>query len=192
MSTFYLIRHAHADWKPDENRPLSVRGKRDAIQVAELFSRYRIDIIYSSPYRRAIQTVGPLAARLNLPIQVVSELRERNLGYAEDCDFNNAVQATWRDPGFSHPGGESNKVAQQRGVSIVNKIQQQYPGTHIVLSTHGNLMALVMQYFDPEIDLAFWKSLTMPDVYRLDIQQEGFVQIERLWYERFERKAPSA
>jgi 2,3-bisphosphoglycerate-dependent phosphoglycerate mutase len=188
MSTFYLIRHAHADWKPDENRPLSIRGKQDAIQVAEVLSPYRIDIICSSPYRRAIQTVGPLAASLSLPIQVLPELRERNLGHPEDRNFNNAVQATWRDPSFSHPGGESNAAAQQRGVSIVNKLKQQYPGAHLVLSTHGNLMALVIQHFDPEIDFAFWKSLTMPDVYRLDIQQEGIVQIARLWHERFERK----
>ena len=35
MTVFYLIRHAHADWTPDEGRPLSERGQRDALRLAE-------------------------------------------------------------------------------------------------------------------------------------------------------------
>lgn len=192
MITFYLIRHAHADWTPDENRPLSVSGEREAVRVAEVLSQYPIDAVYSSPYRLAIQTVEPLAARMDMAVQITAELRERKLGHSISGDFYNAVQSTWRDPTFSYSGGESNAAAQQRGVSIVNNLQQQYPGTYIVLSTHGNLMALVMQHFDPAIDFAFWKSLTMPDVYRLDIQLGRGAKIKRLWHERFKYRAPNA
>ena len=183
VNYFYLIRHAHADWEPDENRPLSARGKRDAIRVAEVLSAYPVTKIYSSPYRRALQTVEPLAIRLDIPVQIVPELCERNLGRALLGDFDSAVQATWRDPNFSHPGGETNAAAQERGISVVNKLQVEYPGVEIVLSTHGNLMALVMQYFDPEIDFTFWRSLTMPDVYKLEILPDGMIKIIRLWKE---------
>jgi 2,3-bisphosphoglycerate-dependent phosphoglycerate mutase len=120
---------------------------------------------------------------MGIPVQILPELRERTLGRAVDGDFYSSVQATWRDPKFSHPGGESNAAAQERGVSVVNQLQEQYPGAHIVLSTHGNLMALVMQYFDPEIDFAFWRSLTMPDVYKLEILPDGMIKITRLWKE---------
>lgn len=184
MNIFYLIRHAHADWRPDENQPLSVRGKRDAVKVAEMLSHYPIDAICSSPYRRALQTVEPLAARLEIPVQITLGLRERKLGHAIVGDFFSAVEVTWVDPTFSHPGGESTAAAQERGVSVVSKLQQHYPGAHVVLSTHGNLMALVMQYFDPGIDFTFWRSLTMPDVYKLDFQQDGYVQMDRLWKEK--------
>jgi 2,3-bisphosphoglycerate-dependent phosphoglycerate mutase len=184
MNTFYLIRHAHADWEPDENRPLSARGKRDAIRVAEVLSAYPVTKVYSSPYRRALQTVEPLATHLDIPVQIVPELCERNLGRALLGDFNSAVQATWRDPNFSHPGGETNSAAQERGISVINKLQVEYPGADIVLSIHGNLMALVMQYFDPRIDFAFWRSLTMPDVYQLEILRDDKVEILRLWKER--------
>jgi 2,3-bisphosphoglycerate-dependent phosphoglycerate mutase len=184
LNTFYLIRHAHADWTPDENRPLSASGEREAVRVAEVLSQYPIDAIYSSPYRRAIQTVEPLAARLDIPVQITPELRERELGYSVTGDFYNAVQSTWCDPTFTYPGGESNAAAQQRGVSLINQLQQQYPGANIALSTHGNLMALLMKHFNPEIDFSFWQSLTMPDVYNLDIQQDGSAQMDRLWRDK--------
>jgi 2,3-bisphosphoglycerate-dependent phosphoglycerate mutase len=181
MNTFYLIRHAHADWEPDESRSLSVKGKRDAIQVAEILSEYPVTEIYSSPYRRALQTVEPLARLLEVKVQIVPELRERTLSGGVVGDFNSAVEAAWRDPTFSHPGGESNAAAQQRGISIVCKLQEMYPGADIILSTHGNLMALVMQYFVPDIDFAFWKALSMPDIYQIRIDPGGGTHIQRLW-----------
>jgi len=54
---------------------------------------------------------------------------------------------------------------------------------HIVLSTHGNLMALTLQGFDPSIDFAFWKSLTMPDIYTLSFSQVGEAVMSRLGQE---------
>jgi 2,3-bisphosphoglycerate-dependent phosphoglycerate mutase len=181
MSTFYLIRHAHADWTPDENRPLSARGCVDAERVADVLQQHPIGVICSSPSHRARQTAMPLAARLGLPIHIVPELRERQLGNAPVEDFVKAVEATWADPAFAYPGGESNSAAQRRGVAIVHRLLEQYPTAHIVLSTHGNLLALLLQHFDPSIGFPFWRSLSMPDVYRLDLSTAGEVVIRRLW-----------
>ena len=47
MNTFYLVRHAHADWTPDENRPLSVRGSEDAIRVADVLQQYPLQVVYT-------------------------------------------------------------------------------------------------------------------------------------------------
>ena len=44
-------------------------------------------------------------------------------------------------------------------------------------------MALILQGFDPSVDFAFWKSLTMPDIYTLDFSQIGEAVIGRLWQE---------
>ena len=67
MTVFYLIRHAHAVWTPDEQRPLSPQGREDARWVAELLRRYPITQVYAIPYRRAWETVAPLAEALGLP-----------------------------------------------------------------------------------------------------------------------------
>ena len=66
MSTLYLVRHAHAEWTPDENRPLSAQGSEDANRVANTLYVVPISAIYSSPARRARQTIAPLAGRLGL------------------------------------------------------------------------------------------------------------------------------
>ena len=181
MITFYLVRHAHALWTPDDNRSLSIQGTKDAHQVADVLQVYPIAKIYSSPYRRAIQTIEPLAARLNLPVQIEPDLRERRLGNSLTDDFYTAVEQTWRTPSFARPGGESNATAQQRGIAIIRRLQKQHIAEHIVLSTHGNLMALLLQDVDPFIDFTFWKSLTMPDIYALGIGQSGKISISRLW-----------
>jgi 2,3-bisphosphoglycerate-dependent phosphoglycerate mutase len=181
MTVFYLIRHAHADWTPDEQRPLSSLGKVDAQRVADLLCSSPITRIYSSPFRRARQTVSPLAARLGLPVHIEPDLRERKLGGEPGVsDFFAAVEQTWQDPSYSHPGGESNSAAQRRGVAVVERLRKQYSGEHLVLSTHGNLMALVLHHYEPRIDYDFWKALTMPDVY--EFRTESLEpSISRLW-----------
>ena len=181
MCTLYLVRHAHAEWTPDENRPLSIKGSEDAARVADILSKYPIRAIYSSPARRACQTISPLAERLGLPIQMEPDLEERRLGDGVFEDFFKAVEATWLSPSFAHPGGESNVVAQKRGIAVVYRLLEKHPGRQFVLSTHGNLIALVLQTFDPSVDFMVWKSLTMPDVYQLNISQSGNGLLQRLW-----------
>jgi len=183
VNTFYLVRHAHADWTPDENRALSARGREDADRVADMLQQYPIGAIYSSPFQRARQTIAPLATRLGLPVHIEPGLRERRLGNSLTGGFFKAVQATWQNPSFAHPGGEANGAAQQRGLAVIRRLQEQHVTEHIVLSTHGNLMALTLQSFDPAVDFAFWKSLTMPDIYTLSFNPAGEATIDRLWQE---------
>jgi broad specificity phosphatase PhoE len=181
MTTFYLIRHAHAEFSSDEQRPLSRQGQTDAERAAELLGEYPICQIYSSPFQRAIQTIRPLAKKLGLVIHVEPELRERCLGYApQDIDFTSIVQQTWQDPSFSFPGGESNLAAQRRGMRVFQQLYKRHAGEHLALSTHGNLLCLIIQSFENRINYDFWKALTMPDIYALSIAEEE-TTITRIW-----------
>jgi len=56
----------------------------------------------------------------------------------------------------------------------VKRLLKRHPTENIVLSTHGNLIALILQAFDSSIDFMFWKSLSMPDIYQLDISQSDW------------------
>jgi len=180
MSALYLVRHAHADWTPDEGRPLSARGCADAQRVADLLQPFPISAVYSSPFRRALDTVVPLAARLGLPIHEIDDLCERELGTAPTGSFVAAVKATWEDPTLAFPGGESNAAAQRRGVAVIQGLLDRHPGGQIVAGTHGNLLVLILQHFDPSIGFAFWQFLTMPDIYRLQVR-DGQATRHRLW-----------
>lgn len=181
MHNYYLLRHAHANWSPDEKRPLSKQGLLDAERVADVLIEFPIKKIYSSPYLRAQQTINPLSARLNITVQIEPDLRERCPSDVAIDDFLNAVELTWADPTFIHPGGESNSDVKRRGVAVLSRLQEEGSTKHIVLSTHGNMLAVLLQHFDPSIDYNFWKSMTFPDIYKLSITPPGKAVIDRLW-----------
>lgn len=180
VTVLLLVRHAHADWTPDEDRPLSAQGCADAECVADLLQPVPISAVYSSPFRRARDTVAPLAKRLGQPIHAINDLRERELGIAPAGSFMAAVKATWEDPTLAFLGGEPNAAAQRRGVAVIRGLLDRHPGQQIAVGTHGNLLALILQRFDPSVGFAFWQLLTMPDVHRLEVTDFGATH-HRLW-----------
>jgi 2,3-bisphosphoglycerate-dependent phosphoglycerate mutase len=174
----YLIRHADADWSLDETRALSKLGQSQAVEVADLLAAEEIFAIYSSPSLRAVQTVAPLASQTGLDIQQDPRLSERLLSPHRIENFEGAVHATWTDFGFAHPGGETNGAAQQRAVSFYEEVIDKPHGGPVVVSTHGNLLVLLLNYLDAAIGYEFWQGLRIPDVYRVEIGKTP--HIERL------------
>jgi len=166
----FLVRHAHADWTSDEMRPLSTTGQRDAYFLAETLVKHPVHRIVSSPYLRAIQTVQPLADRLGLEIHIDDRFRERALGQFSGVSFAEAVWLTWQDFDFHYPGGESNAAAQDRGVQAMQDLRLQ-GAEQIVVGTHGNLLALIMNYYDPAVDYEYWAKLSMPDFKVLELKR---------------------
>ena len=181
MNTFYLVRHAEVVWEPDENRPLSERGFRDARRVADVLQEFPITVIYSSPYLRARQTIAELSSGLDIGVNIENDLRERRLSSEPGADFFKAVEMTWEDFSFAHPGGESNSSVQKRGVACISSINQQYDSEHIVISTHGNLLAIMLNHFDRTVDFNFWKAMTLPDIFELTFKPGESALFRRLW-----------
>lgn len=76
-----LVRHASAgdreEWDGDDReRPLDERGLRQAEELVERLRPYPIEAILSSPARRCVDTVGPIARARGLEIQRRPELSE--------------------------------------------------------------------------------------------------------------------
>ncbi len=79
--TVFLVRHTQAgdrsSWcAPDELRPLSDRGRRQAVQLAEQLAGRGVTRVLSSPYARCVQSVEPLARTLDLMVEVDDALAE--------------------------------------------------------------------------------------------------------------------
>ena len=72
----------------------------------------------SSPYKRAIQTVEGIATYIEKEIEIENDFKERKLAAEPVKDFTRAITKVWENPSFSWDGGESNNVAQKRGVEI--------------------------------------------------------------------------
>ena len=181
-TNIYLVRHADSVYSTDErNRPLSERGISDAARVAELLAYEGITHVVSSPYRRAMQTVEGIARRNGIAVEMDDRFRERKLAANPVEHFQEAVLQAWEDFGFALPGGESGYDAQKRGVAALMNVIQRHGGGNIAIGTHGNIMALMLNYYDKRYDYAFWRKLSMPDIYRLTVEQEALVEIQRVW-----------
>src|SRR5699024_9925600 len=98
-------------------------------------------------------------------------------------NFAETIEKVWQDPHFAWEGGESNNRAQQRGVKGINRLLEQYEGENIVIGTHGNIMVLMMNYFNKQYDFEFWKKLTMPDIYKLTFEKNDLINCIRVWEE---------
>ena len=180
-TTIYLVRHAHAEWRDDDNRPLSNAGVKAARLVAERLASQPIVAVYTSPSRRSIETIEPLARRLGLHPEVVADLRERELPAVPPDEFEALVRQAWRLPGEAPAGGESNVRAQLRGLAVIQMLVARHAGMHAVLATHGNLLALMLNGLDPKFTYESWRGLSFPDIYKLVFAGTDFSRVERLW-----------
>jgi 8-oxo-dGTP diphosphatase len=77
----YLLRHAKAGQRsawtdPDWLRPLSIVGRAQARDLLHTMHKARFEHVLSSPYVRCMETVVPLAAHHELPIEPIEELAE--------------------------------------------------------------------------------------------------------------------
>jgi 8-oxo-dGTP diphosphatase len=81
VAPLYVVRHAHAGSRgqadgPDDLRPLSERGWRQAHALVEVLAEAGVTRLVSSPYVRCMQTLEPLAAALGLAVQADDRLAE--------------------------------------------------------------------------------------------------------------------
>lgn len=80
-SPVYVVRHAKAGrrqlWTaPDEDRPITRRGRRQADRLVERFRGLEFERIVSSPFLRCVQSVEPLARSRGLEVETALALAE--------------------------------------------------------------------------------------------------------------------
>jgi 2,3-bisphosphoglycerate-dependent phosphoglycerate mutase len=181
LTNLYFVRHAHSTYTPDElGRPLSKQGMIDAIRIELLLKKENIDHVISSPYKRAIQTVEGVAQFGNKVI-IEDDFKERKLSEKPVENFQLAISKVWEEPTFSWEGGESNAIAQSRGIKATLNVLEKYQGKNIVIGTHGNIMTIIMNYFDEKYDFCFWRDLDMPDIYKLTFKKTSLKSVNKIW-----------
>jgi 2,3-bisphosphoglycerate-dependent phosphoglycerate mutase len=182
LTNVYFVRHAHSTYTPDElNRPLSEIGKADAEKITQILKKENIDYFISSPYKRAVQTVEGAAHFFSKEVIIENGFKERKLSESPVENFDIAITKVWAEPTFFWKGGESNIIAQKRGVETTLKILEKYEGNNIAIGTHGNIMVLIMNYFDENYGFNFWRELDMPDIYKLTIDGTTLKEVNRIW-----------
>jgi 8-oxo-(d)GTP phosphatase len=78
----FLVRHAQAGSRavsnlPDDTlRPLTREGRHQAAALVGLLDEMGATSVYTSPYRRCVQTAVPLGAHLGVPVVETDDLGE--------------------------------------------------------------------------------------------------------------------
>lgn len=109
----YFVRHAQSDLsiKDDVIRPLTQKGIKDAKKVTVALIDKNITAIYSSPFKRAVDTIRDFAERSGLEIIIDNDFREREVGeWVEDFEVFSRKQ--WGDFDFRFAQGESLREVQ--------------------------------------------------------------------------------
>lgn len=125
--------------------PLSGTGQKQATAVAQLLRNYPIRCVYSSTMTRARQTGQAIAAALQLPLQMLEQIQECDVGHWEGMDWDTIKdrfpEAHDRFKGNPeiHPnlGGESYGDVLNRARPVLQSLLRQHPGESIALVAHN-------------------------------------------------------
>ncbi len=124
--------------------PLTPLGIEQAKAAAGwLAARGGIDLIVTSPLRRARQTAAEVAAATGAPVQVEDGIRETDFGKWEGLSFAEArdqwpgeMTAWLADPGAPPPGGESFADTGRRVNAALDALVAANPGRTLLIVSH--------------------------------------------------------
>ena len=138
---FYIFRHGETDYNTVRrwqgcgiDIPLNANGVRQAEELAPRLADKGLQIIYSSPLKRAHQTAEIVAAKLGLEVKIKEGLIEGCLGQTEGLLKSEVavkfpeIYAQWydsqNDMNIAFPGGETKNQIQQRMYAVFAELLQ--------------------------------------------------------------------
>jgi 2,3-bisphosphoglycerate-dependent phosphoglycerate mutase len=181
MKTIYLVRHASAAGQPVD-APLTEQGRKQAIALVTFFKQKEIDIIYSSPFKRALDTIKPLSDSREINVIEDSRLGERVLSTVNFEDWRDKLKQSFDDFDLVFEGGESHSAGMERAKSLIEDVLCS-EDNHILLVSHGNMTTLLMRYFNESFGYDFLMEMTNPDVFELVVSNEKTI-LNRIWDDR--------
>ncbi|WP_294751929.1 histidine phosphatase family protein, partial [uncultured Exiguobacterium sp.] len=118
MTMLYFIRHCESiKTGSDRGRGLTDAGQEQAQELVAFFKAIPIDAIYSSPMRRAIDSVRPLAEQRGLRIYEAA-FQERRFQETDERlspeRLEKLLKRSFQNNDYAQSGGESNQIARNR------------------------------------------------------------------------------
>ena len=156
-NSYLLMRHGESDANVSgiivsdpkigcERFGLTDRGSKQIIASVKGFTGEAITQIVCSDFLRTLQTAQLVANTLNLP-QPEQEvgLRERFFGKWEGMSAEHYENIWQRDEMDKHSddGVEQPQEVAQRGLMVLERLEQQYQGEVILLVSHGDMLQIL-------------------------------------------------
>jgi broad specificity phosphatase PhoE len=178
-----LVRHGQTDWNLEGRYqggvdvPLNAAGREQAEALATELSTRRIDVVYSSPLGRALDTAKAIAGRHGLEVRVDPRLQEIMLGEWEGMlvkriaeQYPRLFQQWVEDPRLMRPpGGESIREVHDRAVAAVEEMTRRHPGSSLCLVSHKVTLMVVRTHY---------LGLDLPEELRRSFANGGWERLE--------------
>ena len=150
MTKVYFVRHAEPNYDNHDDmlRELSARGKEDRKRVTAFLMDKKIDVVLSSPFKRAVDTVKDFADSKGMTVETVNDFRERKVDSCWIEDFAAFSKKQWIDFSYKLSDGECLKEVQERNINALKDVLNKYPGKNIVIGSHGTALSTVINYYD--------------------------------------------
>lgn len=154
-TTFYFVRHGESEgnaarvFTGQRDSPLTARGRGQAEAVAEELAKVKFDRIVSSDLSRTRDTAEVIAKLQGIPVEIVPELREINVGDRTGTSFDEARGLpNWSDDGFvSWPGGETFDQVLARTLGAIERLTRESAGKTVLIVGHGGVNRILLSHF---------------------------------------------
>ncbi|MFB4285403.1 bifunctional RNase H/acid phosphatase [Nonomuraea sp. MTCD27] len=159
-TSLLLLRHGETELSLERrfsgrgDAELTPNGLAQASAAAARLSRdpYRLDVILTSPLKRARQTAEAVAQQAGLEVEVYEDLREADFGAWEGHTFTE-VQRRWpaelaawlADPEAAPPGGESFATTARRVQAAREELVERYEGKTVLAVSHVTPIKLLLR-----------------------------------------------
>jgi broad specificity phosphatase PhoE len=170
LNTIYLVRHGQNPANITKefsyrrvDYSLTPTGIEQAQQTAAYFKHMPIDEIYASPLKRARETAEIIAQELKLPVTLMEQFREINVGSLEDqpptaenWGFHDRMLQEWLTGNHEmrFPDGEDYVTLLARMRSGLEEITRGKSQRNIVIVGHIGIFTRTMPDICPDADIA--------------------------------------
>ena len=150
----YIARHGQTIWNAQNkvcgitDVDLTEEGKEQARDLALAVADKDIDVILSSPLKRAVETCQIVSDICNIPFETDDRLIEQNYGSYEGADRKEeAFLNNKRNFAYKYPGGESMMQVACRVYGLIDEIKSKYKDKNVLFISHGGVCRIVNTYF---------------------------------------------
>jgi len=177
----YLVRHAKSVYDPDvpeQERILSSEGEKQAKDLIKKLEPLNIEKIYSSPVKRAIDTIAPFAKAVGLEVESISEFRECTMPPCKSFEeWKRFVKKSWEDFDFKPEGWESSLECQIRVCKKIEELGIKDLQKNIVINSHGRVISLFLNKINNSWGFDQWESLPMPAVVKVCLKTGAICEL---------------
>jgi broad specificity phosphatase PhoE len=156
MTTLFVARHGQTNWNLEHrwqgwaNPPLNATGRAQAAELGEAMTGRGIAAVVSSDLRRAAETAEIAGARLGLPVELDSRLREVDVGEwsgLTSAEVEVRYPAGYRRRREGHTGwveGETLGAMAERVVAALLEFADREPEGRVLVVSHGGPLRAVL------------------------------------------------